>query len=44
MPTLEFNGKHHIYIHHLTVPYRPLETDESRSCNSTNENDNLIQG
>ena len=42
MPTLEFNGKHHIYTHHLTVPYRPLETDESRSCNPTNEDDNLI--
>ncbi len=42
MPTLEFNGKHHIYTHHLTVPYRPLEADESRSCNPTGENDNLI--
>ena len=20
MPTLEFNGKHHIYTHHLSVP------------------------
>ena len=42
MPTLEFNGKHHIYTHHLTVPYRPLEIDESRSCNPTGEDDNLI--
>ena len=42
MPTLEFNGKHHIYTHHLTVPYRPLETDESRSCNPTGADDNLI--
>ncbi len=42
MPTLEFKGKHHIYAHHLTVPYRNLETDESRSCNPTGENDNLI--
>ena len=31
MLTLEFKGKHHIYAHHLTVPYRPLETDETRS-------------
>ncbi|MDE2857819.1 MAG: site-specific DNA-methyltransferase [Chloroflexota bacterium] len=31
MPTLEFKGKNHIYAHHLTVPYRPLELDESRS-------------
>ena len=42
MPTLEFNGKHHIYTHHLSVPYRPLETDKSRSCNPTGEDDNLI--
>ena len=42
MPTLEFNGKHHIYTHHLTVPYRPLETDKNRSCNPTSEDDNLI--
>ncbi len=42
MPTLEFKGKHHIYAHHLTVPYRPLETDETRSCNPTGEDDNLI--
>ena len=42
MPTLEFNGKHHIYTHHLSVPYRPLETDENRSCNPTAEDDNLI--
>lgn len=33
MPTLDFKGKQHIYSHHLTVPYRPLELDESRSCN-----------
>ncbi len=43
MPTLDFKGKQHIYAHHLTVPYRPLEPDEARSCNSTgSEDDNLI--
>lgn len=42
MPTLEFKGKQHIYSHHLTVPYRPLEPDEDRSCNPTNTDDNLI--
>ena len=42
MPTLEFKGKQHIYAHHLTVPYRPLKTDESRSCHPTEEDDNLI--
>ncbi len=42
MPTLEFKGKQHIYAHHLTVPYRPLEPDEKRSCNPAGTNDNLI--
>ena len=31
MPTLDFKGKNHIYAHHLTVPYRPLQVDASRS-------------
>ena len=42
MPTLDFKGKQHIYAHHLTVPYRPLEPDESRSCNPSSADDNLI--
>ena len=43
MPTLEFKGKQHIYAHHLTVPYRPLIPDGSKSVNpSTDEDDNLI--
>ena len=42
MPTLEFKGKQHIYAHHLTVPYRPLEPDETRSCNPNDTDDNLI--
>ena len=42
MPTLEFKGKQHIYAHHFTVPYRPLEPDETRSCNPTDTDDNLI--
>lgn len=43
MPTLEFKGKQHIYAHHLTVPYRPLVPDESKSHNpSKDEDDNLI--
>ncbi len=42
MPTLEFKGKQHIYAHHLTVPYRPLEIDETRSCNRSGADDNLI--
>ena len=42
MPTLEFKAKQHVYAHHLTVPYRPLEPDEIRSCNPTDTDDNLI--
>ena len=42
MPTLEFKGKQHIYAHHLTVPYRPFETDESRSYHRSGADDNLI--
>ena len=42
MPTLEFKGKQHIYAHHLTIPYRPLEPDEKRSCNPAGTDDNLI--
>ena len=42
MPTLEFKGKQHIYAHHLTVPYRPLEPDDDRSLNPTGADDNLI--
>ncbi len=42
MPTLDFKGKQHIYAHHLTVPYRTIEADESRSYNPSNTNDNLI--
>ncbi len=42
MPTLEFKGKQHIYAHHLTVPYRPLEPHKDRSCNPSDTDDNLI--
>ena len=42
MPTLDFKGKQHIYAHHLTVPYRPIEPDENRSCNPSGTDDNLI--
>ena len=42
MPTLEFKGKQHIYAHHLTVPYRHLVPDQSRSYNPTDTDDNLI--
>ena len=42
MPTLDFKGKQHIYAHHLTVPYCPIEPDEGRSCNPSSADDNLI--
>ena len=42
MPTLDFKGKQHIYAHHLTVPYQPLEPDEKRSCHPSGVDDNLI--
>ena len=42
MPTLDFKGKQHIYAHHLTVPYRPLEPDAARSLNPAGADDNLI--
>ena len=42
MPTLDFKGKQHIYAHHLTVPYRPLISDSSRSLNPAEADDNLI--
>ena len=42
MPTLDFKGKQHVYAHHLTVPYRPLEPDADRSLNPAGTEDNLI--
>ena len=42
MPELYFKGKQHIYAHHLTVPYRPLVADESKSKNPSGSDDNLI--
>ena len=34
MPTLEFKGKQHTYLHHLTVLYRPLESIRHRRQHS----------
>jgi adenine-specific DNA-methyltransferase len=31
MPTLEFKGKQFVYAHHLSVPFRQLEVDKSKS-------------
>jgi adenine-specific DNA-methyltransferase len=42
MPELQFKGKEFVYNHHLTVPYRPLEMDASKSIGKPNLNGNLI--
>jgi adenine-specific DNA-methyltransferase len=42
MPELQFKGKEFVYNHHLTVPYRPLEMDASKSIGEPNLNGNLI--
>ena len=41
MPTLEFKGKNHIYAHHLTVPYRPLQVDVDRSILPDTQGDSI---
>ena len=41
MPTLDFKGKSHIYAHHLTVPYRPLKLDASRSILPASQNGDI---
>ncbi len=41
MPTLEFKGKSHIYAHHLTVPYRPLQLDLDRSILPDTQEDSI---
>lgn len=45
MPSLEFKGKQFIYTHHLGVPFRTLEIDQTRSLSrdgTPNMDDNLI--
>ena len=41
MPTLDFKGKNHIYAHHLTVPYRPLQLDASRSMLASSQDGDI---
>ena len=38
MPELHFKGKEFVYNHHLTVPFRPLVPDPSKSCGGDAEN------
>ena len=38
MPELYFKGKEFVYNHHLTVPYRPLETQPDKSVGEDSGN------
>jgi adenine-specific DNA-methyltransferase len=42
MPELIFKGKEYVYNHHLTVPYRPLIPDKSKSIGEADLSGNLI--
>ncbi|MCA2997721.1 MAG: site-specific DNA-methyltransferase [Rhodocyclaceae bacterium] len=42
MPELVFKGKEYVYNHHLTVPYRPLVPDKSKSIGPADLSGNLI--
>jgi len=42
MPELVFKGKEYVYNHHLTVPYRPLLPDPTRSVGAADLAGNLI--
>ena len=42
MPELVFKGKEYVYNHHLTVPYRPLVADATKSISAPDLGGNLI--
>ena len=42
MPELVFKGKEYVYNHHLTVPYRPLVADASKSIGAPDLGGNLV--
>ena len=42
MPELVFKGKEYVYNHHLTVPYRPLEADVTKSIGAPDLGGNLV--
>lgn len=42
MPTIEFKGKEFVFNHHLSVPFRPLIADPSRSIGTGSLDGNLI--
>ena len=42
MPTLDFEGKSHIYAHHYTVPCAPLVPDPAKSVGEPSVDGNLV--
>ena len=42
MPTLDFEGKSHIYAHHYTVPCAPLVPDPAKSAGEPSVDGNLV--
>ncbi len=42
MPELNFKGKEFVYNHHLSVPFRPLEPDVSKSIGDGSLDGNQI--
>lgn len=42
VPELQFKGKEFVYNHHLTVPFRPLETDATKGIGAPALDGNLI--
>ncbi|MFZ6693799.1 site-specific DNA-methyltransferase [Undibacterium sp. SXout20W] len=42
MPEIQFKGKEFVFNHHLSVPYRPLVSDEKKSIGSPDLNGNLV--
>ena len=42
MPTLDFEGKSHIYAHHYTVPCAPLVPDPAKSVGEASVDGNLV--
>jgi adenine-specific DNA-methyltransferase len=42
MPELQFKGEEFVLSHRLTVPYRPLGMNSSKSIGKPNRNGNLV--
>jgi adenine-specific DNA-methyltransferase len=43
MPTLDFKGKHYVYAHHFSTPFRTLSVDVDKSLSHAQRlDDNLV--